>query len=112
MLAGWLIAFLFLFVSYNLFQTETVQFATNKVFTSESIGGSRMNSYKTFFETLQGVERVIGIGIGNEEYYFARGFGTHFGYSNTIGYLIIGTGFVGLSVFLLYLFYLLYWYKQ
>lgn len=98
-----LITFLILGIGALMFKTDTVQFAINKVFTGENFGGSRMNSYKVFFENLSDFDKAIGIGIGNEEYFFKANYGMDFGYSNTIGYLIVGTGIIGLTLFFAFL---------
>lgn len=103
LLFGIVVLFIIFGIAMVLMQMETVQFAINKVFSGDEIGGSRMNSYKFYLGSLSGTEKVFGIGVGNEKKFFKESHGIEFGYSNTIGYLMVGTGILGLTLFSAYL---------
>lgn len=70
-------------------------------FIASSVGddrSSRIMAHQIYFDKLPNILQMFGVGIGNEEHYFQNVHFMHFGYSSSIGLIIVEIGMIGLTV--------------
>lgn len=92
--------FLILILYLILTDNEYVSWIFGK-FIASSVGddrSSRIMAHQVYFDKLPTSLQIFGVGIGNEEYYFQNIHFMHFGYSSSIGLIIVGIGMIGLTV--------------
>jgi len=89
---------LMIIVFINFFDNSS-SYTFSKMIQALSGENARIDSNWSQLERLNIVQGIIGVGFGNEDYYYLYRFNTEFGYSNTIGFLISNVGFIGLIVY-------------
>lgn len=86
---------------YFVIQLPEVQYGIDKILTNKNtlVVSSRTGKYKEYLSLMSEPQKLIGIGMGNEENFFKVEYGIGSLYMNTIGYLITNVGYIGLTIF-------------
>ena len=99
--------FLILFILgvYWASNLSFVQYGLDKLFigdgSHEIAKTSRLYGHMKYVDRLDLIQKIFGIGIGNEEFFFLKQFNVKVEYMNTWGYLLINIGYIGLIIFIL-----------
>lgn len=92
--------------SFLLFNTSAVQFGVGKIYSNETgivYNNVRLNGFVSQIDLLSDVQKIFGIGVGNEEIFLiSKGYDPS--YMNSLGYLIFGIGYVGAFTYIIYMF--------
>lgn len=89
-----------------LMRTSFAEYVLDKLLN----GTSRTNSFLKYFLMLPCEYRILGIGMGNEAYYFEHALQSELGFVNGFGYLLLSIGVIGCIIYVLQLMY--YFFKS
>lgn len=78
----------------------------NYAFERFSIGSGRIYSFTKYFYHLNGLFKLIGVGIGNNLYYFNEVLGVKMGFISGFTYIILQSGYIGVFIYMCIIIYI------
>lgn len=76
-----------------------LKYGIEKVFNNNTVVKSaRTSGHNEIIEMLSFLQKTIGVGLGNEDYFFRNTFLRRIIYMNAIGYIITNVGYIGLTI--------------